>query len=198
MRPHVSVHFVPCFTDNYSYQIRNAAHNTVVLVDPAEAAVCLAALPAGLELCGSLTTHHHRDHSGGNAALALARPGLPIAGGAQEEGRIEGASLLLAHGEAFELGGMTFTALHPPCHTRGHVCYFLPAEADTPPCLFSGDTLFAGGCGRFFEGDAATMLASFRTIMALPRETRLYAGHEYVRLLRGRASLLSFFCDLLT
>ena len=184
MRPSVTVHAVPCFTDNYSYQIRNAAHNTVVLVDPAEAAKCLSALPPALELCGSLTTHHHRDHSGGNAELAAARPGIPIAGGALEEGRIDSATLLLQHGQVFELGGMAFTALHTPCHTRGHVCYFVPAESDTPPLLFSGDTLFAGGCGRFFEGDGAQMLASFSTIMALPPATRLYAGHEYVRVCR--------------
>ena len=181
MRPAVTVHAVPCFSDNYSWQIRNSAHRTVVLVDAAEAAKCLAALPADLELCGALTTHHHKDHSGGNAELAAARPGLPIAGGALEEGRVPGATLLLAHGQAVELGGMAFTALHTPCHTRGHVCYYLPPEADTPPCLFSGDTLFAGGCGRFFEGDAATMLGSFATIMQLPPATRLYCGHEYVR-----------------
>jgi hydroxyacylglutathione hydrolase len=181
MRPSVTVHAVPCFSDNYCWQVRNSAHRTVVLVDAAEAAKCLAALPADLELCGALTTHHHKDHSGGNAELAAARPGLPIAGGALEEGRVPGATLLLAHGQAVELGGMAFTALHTPCHTRGHVCYYLPPEADTPPCLFSGDTLFAGGCGRFFEGDAATMLASFATIMQLPPATRLYCGHEYVR-----------------
>jgi len=179
MRPFVSVKAVPLLQDNYGYVIFNAAHNTAVLVDPAEPAKCLDALPAGAELCGSLTTHHHRDHSGGNLDLAAARPGLPIAGGSAEEGRIEGATLLLGHGQSFEMGGMAFTALHTPCHTKGHLCYYLPPEGEQAGYLFSGDTIFAGGCGRFFEGDARQMLSSFATVMALPPSTRLYAGHEY-------------------
>lgn len=183
MLPHILISPIPLFQDNYAWLVSNTAHRTCVLVDPADGAACLAALPADLELVGVLTTHHHRDHSGGNAAIAAARPGLPVLCGAGEEGRVPAATRQLAHGEAFELGGMAFTALHTPCHTRGHVCFFMPPQqgggAGDAPALFSGDTLFGGGCGRFFEGDAAQMQAALGALGALPPATRVFCGHEY-------------------
>jgi len=180
MRPHISVKALPCFNDNYCWLITNKAHNTTILVDPAEPSSVLPHIPKDLELCGSLTTHHHNDHAGGNVEIAGAFPGLSIIGGSQEGGKIPCASRLVDHGEVFELGGITITALHTPCHTRGHICYYIPAEEDSSPILFTGDTLFSGGCGRFFEGDSATMLSSFDRIMALPPSTQIFCGHEYV------------------
>lgn len=179
MPAHIRIKPLPCFTDNYCWLVENLAHNTFILVDPADPPRILPHLPKDLECCAILTTHHHKDHSGGNEAFAATFPGLPIIGGAPEGGRIPAATRLVNHGEVVELGGLSFTSLHTPCHTQGHICYYLPGDADTPPSLFSGDTLFSGGCGRFFEGDAATMLESFGKIMALPKETRLFAGHEY-------------------
>lgn len=180
MRPALRVTPIPLFSDNFCWLIENQAHRTAILVDPAEAAPCLSAVPPDLELVGVLTTHHHADHSGGNAAIAGARAGLPILCGDCEEGRVPAATRTLAHGEAFDLGGVSFTALHTPCHTRGHVCYYVPSTgADSPPLVFTGDTLFSGGCGRFFEGDAPQMLASLRALLALPDDTRVYCGHEY-------------------
>jgi len=170
---------IPLFSDNYAYLVLNSAALTAVLVDAADARACLAAVPAGYELAGALTTHHHADHAGGNAALAAARPGLPIVGGAAEGGRVPAATRLVAGGEAFELGGVAFRALHTPGHTAGHVCYLTEADAGAPPALFSGDTLFGAGCGRLFEGDAREMRASLAALAALPPATRVYFGHEY-------------------
>jgi hydroxyacylglutathione hydrolase len=180
MRPALRVTPIPLFSDNYAWLICNDAHRTAILVDPADATLCLAAVPAELELVGVLTTHHHADHSGGNAAIAAARVGLPILAGAGEGGRVPSATRELCAGESFELGGVPFTALHTPCHTRGHVCYLVPSlGADSPPLAFTGDTLFSAGCGRFFEGDAAQMLASLGSLLALPADTRVFCGHEY-------------------
>lgn len=196
---------VPTLADNYCWRLENDAHALAVLVDPADASVALASVPAHAELAGVLTTHWHVDHSGGNVEVAAARPGVPVVGGAAEEGRVPAATRLVADGERVELGGFVFTALHTPCHTKGHICYYTDGVADADPALFCGeelrrrsrsasdlhspptppapappgDTLFAGGCGRFFEGDAPTMLASFAKLKALPPATRVYAGHEY-------------------
>lgn len=177
--PSLTIRPIPLFSDNYAWLILNASAQTAILVDAAVADTCVAAVPDGYELVGALTTHHHRDHAGGNANLAELRPGIAIVGGASEESRIDAATRLVTDGETFQLGGVTFRALHTPCHTRGHVCYFTDADADSPPVLFSGDTLFGGGCGRFFEGDAGTMRASLAKLAALPLATRVYCGHEY-------------------
>ena len=184
--PSVRITPVPLFSDNYAYVIADSVHRTCLLVDPAVAGPCLAAAAAsGCELVGVLTTHHHADHSGGNADVAAAAPGVAVLGGASEEGRIPAATRLVGHGEALALGGMALTALHTPCHTRGHVCYLLPGEGGgegaggEPPSVFTGDTLFGGGCGRFFVGGAAQMAASLAQLAALPPDTRVYFGHEY-------------------
>ena len=181
MRPSIRVHLVPLFNDNYCYLVANDAHRTCVLVDPADAPRALAAVPPELELVGVLTTHHHGDHAGGNAQLAALRPGLEIVGGAHEEGRVPAATRLVRDGESFELGGVNFTALHTPFHTRGHTCYLVAGDGGggDAGALFTGDALFAGGCGRFFEGDAPTAAASLAKLAALPPATAVYCGHAY-------------------
>ena len=174
---------IPLFADNYCWRIDVAATGATILVDPADATAVLARLAATPAFAprGVLTTHHHADHSGGNAALAAALPGLPIVGGAAEDGRVPAATRLVADGEEVELGGLRFTCLRTPCHTAGHICYLLRAASSGLPfdCVFTGDTLFAAGCGRFFEGDALQMLASLGRLAALAPETRVYCGHEY-------------------
>lgn len=178
----ITISPLPLFKDNYAWIVRNEATTPkqLVLVDPADSAACLAAVRAeaaagGYVFSGVLTTHYHADHSGGNAALAAAIDGLPIIGGAAERGRVPAATRLVTDGEVFDLGGLSFTALHTPCHTAGHVCYHLAAAS----AVFTGDTLFAGGCGRFFEGDAPTMAASLAKLAALPSTTTVLCGHEY-------------------
>ena len=181
----ISITPIPLFTDNYSWLVVNAQTNECVVVDAADPSPCLAAVAAsGARLAGLLTTHHHADHAGGNAALAAAQPGLAVVGGAAEGGRIPAATALVANGDAVELAGLRFVALHTPCHTRGHVCFHLPAAR----AVFTGDTLFAGGCGRFFEGDAPAMAASLAALAALPADTRVFCGHEYTL-----ANLASFY-----
>ena len=177
--PSLTIKPIPLFADNYAWLILNASNLTAILVDAAIASTCIAAVPEGYELVGALTTHHHRDHAGGNNDLASLRRGITIIGGTNEDGRIDAATKLVADGETFELGGVSFRALHTPCHTIGHVCYFTDADKDEAPKLFSGDTLFAAGCGRFFEGNAATMYHSLSKLKALPSMTRVYCGHEY-------------------
>jgi len=177
--PSLTIKPIPLFSDNYAWLILNATNLTAILVDAAVASTCLAAVPDGYELVGALTTHHHRDHAGGNADLASLRKGITIIGGTNEDGRIDAATQLVADGETFELGGVSFRALHTPCHTSGHVCYYTDADKDEAPVVFSGDTLFAAGCGRFFEGTATTMYNSLSKLKALPPVTRIYCGHEY-------------------
>jgi hydroxyacylglutathione hydrolase len=179
LMPSLRILPIELFDDNYAWLILNESSRSAILVDAAVAATCVAAVPEGFELVGALTTHHHRDHAGGNADIAALRPGIAIIGGASEEGRIDSATRLVNDGEEFELGGVRFKALHTPCHTKGHVCYFTDADADAAPAVFSGDTLFGAGCGRFFEGEAAEMRASLAKLSALPGDTRVYAGHEY-------------------
>lgn len=181
----VRVSSVPLFADNYAWLIENAATRECVLVDAADAAPCQAAVAAADgRLAAILTTHWHKDHSGGNAELAAAAAAAPAAhpavrlavvAGAGEAGRVPAATRLVAHGEAVEAGGLRFLALATPCHTAGHVAFHLPAAR----AVFTGDTLFTGGCGRFFEGDAAAMAASLAVLAALPADTRILCGHEY-------------------
>lgn len=178
--PSLIVKHVPLFEDNYAYIIQNDVHRTTLLVDPADAVTSLkAADSTDCELVGVLTTHHHWDHAGGNADVAVARKGIEIVGGSEENGRIPAATRFVNDGERFELCGFQITALHTPCHTKGHVCYLVEGDPDAPPAVFTGDTLFAGGCGRFFEGDAAAMHASLAKLAALPPAARVYCGHEY-------------------
>lgn len=179
MPPAIRVVPVPLFTDNYAYLIANDAHRACVLVDAADAPRALAAVPPGLELVGVLTTHHHGDHAGGNAQLAALRPGLEVVGGDAEEGRVPAATRLVRDGELLELGGVSITALHTPFHTRGHTCFLVASGDGTPGALFTGDALFGGGCGRFFEGDAPTAAASLAKLAALPPATAVHCGHEY-------------------
>lgn len=127
-----------------------------------------------LPLVAVLTTHWHADHSGGNAAIAAAHPSAQIIAGAAEEGRVPAVTRAVSDGEALELAGLAVHAIATPCHTRGHVSYYIPAAR----ALFCGDTLFTGGCGRFFEGEAAAMAASLAKLAALPRDTIVYCGHE--------------------
>ena len=178
--PSIRISLVPLFEDNYCYLLENVVHQQAVLVDPADPKRALAeAAKSDCELVGVLTTHHHWDHAGGNAEVAKERAGIAIVGGSQEGGRIPAATKLVHDGQRFELGGMQITALHTPCHTRGHVCYVVTGDPDQSPLVFTGDTLFAGGCGRFFEGDASTMHASLAKLKALDPATRVYCGHEY-------------------
>jgi hydroxyacylglutathione hydrolase len=166
---------VPCLRDNYAYLIRRAGSGKALVVDPSESEPVIAALAREkLDLVGILNTHHHHDHVGGNEAL-LGRFGkLPVFGYESDRGRIPGQTTFLEHEQGFEAAGLRFRALHIPGHTLGAVAYVVE------DAVFTGDTMFAAGCGRLFEGTPAMMHESLNEKLAsLPDATRVYFGHEY-------------------
>jgi hydroxyacylglutathione hydrolase len=171
----MQVAIVPCLKDNYAYLLWAAGSKRAVVVDPGEAEPVARALQErGLELGAILATHHHLDHVGGNVELARRFPGVMVFGHASDRGRIPAQTEFLASGADVEVEGLAFRALHIPGHTRGALGY--AGEG----AVFTGDTLFAGGCGRLFEGTPAQMYESLNvTLAALPDATRVYCGHEY-------------------
>lgn len=168
-----------------------------LIVDPGDPEPVLQALDAqGLKLAGILVTHHHRDHTGGVAALREAT-GAPVFGPATED--IPEPLTRLRDGDQVELLGLRFTVFDVPGHTAGHIAYYCENVNGTP-LLFCGDTLFSGGCGRLFEGTPAQMLASLDRLAALPDTTQVCCTHEYtlsnlkfaVAVEPGNAALLEY------
>lgn len=171
----LEIELLPALSDNYVYLIHDPATATTGVVDPAVAAPVRARLRAqNRRLDWILITHHHNDHVGGLAELK-AETGCRVVGPRADVARIAGLDLLVDDGDTVEFGGVRAHVLATPGHTSGHISYwFGDAEA-----VFCGDTLFALGCGRLFEGDAPTMWRSLGKLMALPDATRVYCGHEY-------------------
>jgi hydroxyacylglutathione hydrolase len=170
----LSVHPLPAFADNYLWLIHDGKH--AAIVDPGDAAPVLAALAQyGLALSAILLTHHHADHIGGVPAL-LAHAEVPVFGP-----RHDGIKVLthpLDDGDRITLAqlDLQLQVLAVPGHTLGHIAYLATAPS---PWLFCGDTLFAGGCGRLFEGSPDQMHASLGKLAALPDQTQVFCAHEY-------------------
>ena len=166
---------VPCLKDNYAYLLVCEETGQAGAVDPSEAGpVEAAAARAGVRLVAILNTHHHWDHTGGNKELLAKHPSLKVYAHASDKGRIDGLTDGLQHGQEFTLGTLRIRGLHNPGHTTGGISY---AVGDA---VFTGDTMFGGGCGRLIEGTPEMMVASlFKVIGALPRTTRVFFGHEY-------------------
>lgn len=163
---------IPAFKDNYIWLLRKGA--SAVVVDPGNAAPVLEVLAREkLVLASILVTHHHKDHQGGVATLLERSPATEVFGPAQES--ITGVTSPLQGGERIALAslGVDMQVLSVPGHTLGHLAYYGAG------CLFCGDTLFAGGCGRLFEGTPSHMHASLAQLSALPDETLVYCAHEY-------------------
>ena len=173
----VHIQPIPAFNDNYLWLIHNSQN--AIIVDPGDAVPVQAYLNQhNLTLCAVLLTHHHADHIGGVAALLQqARPGIPVYGPQSERERIPTITHGCADHDTIAIAelGLHFNVLSVPGHTAGHISYHCPALSS----LFCGDTLFAGGCGRLFEGTPAQMLASLKKIAALPADTLIYCAHEY-------------------
>ncbi|PLZ03075.1 hydroxyacylglutathione hydrolase [Burkholderia sp. WAC0059] len=168
---------VPAFDDNYIWVVSDGRH--AVVVDPGEAAPVRAYLAKrGWRLAAILLTHHHHDHVGGVAAL-LEDASVPVYGPAGEA--IGEITQRLSGGDRvrIEAPALDFAVIDVPGHTRGHIAYFQPADPSGIPHLFCGDTLFACGCGRIFEGTPAQMLASLDALAALPGASRVHCAHEY-------------------
>jgi hydroxyacylglutathione hydrolase len=164
---------IPAFSDNYIWLLHNEESTEAAVVDPGDAAPVIAALKArGLTLSHILITHHHFDHVGGLEDLCNAYS--PEVYGPHNPG-ISGITQRLSAGDCVEVLGEKFSILEVPGHTLDHIAYY----AGKDPVVFCGDTLFAGGCGRLFEGDPPMMLKSLDSLAALPAETRIYCAHEY-------------------
>lgn len=168
---------VPAFADNYIWLVSDG--RDAVAVDPGEAAPVRAYLAKrGWRLAAILLTHHHADHVGGVAAL-IGETRIPVYGPAAEA--IPVVTHPLAGGDRVSIRAprLEFDVLDVPGHTRGHIAYFQAGQAGQVPHVFCGDTLFACGCGRLFEGTPAQMLASLDALAALPGETQVHCAHEY-------------------
>jgi hydroxyacylglutathione hydrolase len=164
---------IPQLMDNYAYLVVDENSRAAGIVDCAEAEPVLrAAEREGVDLQSILPTHHHFDHVGGNTDLLAAKPGLAVYG---FDDRIPGLTRQVRDGEPVQVGGATARVLFIPAHTSGHIAYHFDREKS----VFTGDTLFAAGCGRLFEGNPAMMIASLSKLMALPDDTQVYFGHEY-------------------
>ncbi len=167
---------IPQLSDNYAYLLVDPASGEAGVVDCAEAAPVLDEVARrGVTLRAVLATHHHFDHVGGNRDLLARLPDLQVYGSADDAPKIPGITHRVHDRDAVPVGGLRGQVIFIPAHTSGHVAYWFPEQG----AVFTGDTLFAGGCGRLFEGDAAQMMSSLGKLATLPDDTRVYCGHEY-------------------
>ena len=166
---------IPQLSDNYAYLIVDESTRQAGIVDCAEAEPVLQRVEReGVELIAILPTHHHYDHVGGNQDL-LRHKELEVYAFRGQAERIPGCTREVDEQDTVRIGSLTARILFIPAHTTGHVAYYFEAEK----AVFTGDTLFAAGCGRLFEGDPAMMMRSLGKLVALPDDTRVYFGHEY-------------------
>lgn len=171
---------IPCLEDNYAYLIVDESTKEAAAVDPVEPEkIIKAASDIGADLKIVLTTHHHWDHAGGNEKIKQLVPGIKVCGGSTDN--VKGCTNKLEHKDRLTLGtNINILGLHTPCHTKGHISYYVTVGEEGDPAVFTGDTLFIAGCGKFFEGTAEQMYESLcSTLGKLPRQTRVFCGHEY-------------------
>lgn len=170
----ITVTILPVLKDNFAYLVQ-AENGATAIVDPGEAEPIMHHLDShGLKLDYVLNTHHHGDHTAGNAALKE-RYGAKIFGPERERSRIPAMDFGLGEKDSFFLGDERMRILETPGHTAGALCFYFPKSGT----LFTGDTLFLMGCGRLFEGTPEQMYQSLQKIAALPDDTLIYCGHEY-------------------
>jgi hydroxyacylglutathione hydrolase len=175
---------VPVLSDNYVWLVHEPESGETTVIDPAVADPVLAeAQRRGWRISQIWNTHWHPDHTGGNAAIKAAA-GCFVTGPAAEAARIPTLDRQVEEGDRVSLGPVEAEVLEVPAHTAGHIAYHLPGEG----VIFVGDTLFAMGCGRLFEGSAAQMYANLQRLAGLPEDTKVYCAHEYT-LSNGRFAL---------
>ena len=168
---------IPVLNDNYIYLVHEPESGCVAIVDPAVSDPVLAeAARLGWKITHIFNTHHHGDHTGGNLAIQRAT-GCAIVGARADAARIPGIGTQLSDGDSYEFGAERAKVFDVPGHTSGHIAFWFEASN----ALFCGDTLFALGCGRVFEGTPAEMWNSLKKLRALPDETRVYCAHEYTQ-----------------
>ena len=174
---------IPVLRDNYVWLMHDPASSETVAVDPSVAEPVLEeAARRGWAISQVWNTHWHPDHTGGNDAIRAAT-GCTITGPAEAE-KVSKLDRIVAGGDQARIGDFEAELIDIPAHTAGHVAFHLPGAG----VAFTGDTLFAMGCGRLFEGDARQMYEAMQRLAALPPETRVYCGHEYT-VANGRFAL---------
>ncbi|HEY0302903.1 MAG TPA: hydroxyacylglutathione hydrolase, partial [Rhizomicrobium sp.] len=169
------IELVPCLKDNYAYLVHDADAGLTAVVDPSEPEPVIQALAKhGWKLSHILNTHHHFDHTGGNVPLKE-KFGARVVGPEKDRERIPGIDEGVTEAAPWAFGARRVPVLEIPAHTRAHIAFVFD------DAVFTGDTLFAMGCGRLFEGTPAMMWASLSKLTALPDATRVYCGHEYTQ-----------------
>lgn len=177
----MQIYRLPALSDNYIFVLHDPHRQIAAVIDPAEAEPvlrCLQNLEA--DLVAIFNTHHHGDHVGGNSRLLRTFPEAVVYGGTEDRGRIPGQQVFLQEGDRVQFGDREADVLFVPGHTKAHIAYYFPpVQSEESGDLFCGDTLFAGGCGRLFEGSPTQMVNSLSKIRALPDNTRVWCAHEY-------------------
>lgn len=168
--------------NNYAYIVIDEKSKEATIIDPAEPAEVQAPLEAlkkeHIKLTSIMNTHHHYDHAGGNEELHHLYSDLPVVAGKDSPL----VTKTPADGETHKLGdNVLITAIHTPCHTQDSITWYFKDLNTDEKAVFTGDTLFIAGCGRFFEGTAKEMKKSLEKITALPDDTIIYPGHEYTK-----------------
>ncbi len=175
--PTLEIHQIPTRRDNYVYLLREPGSGRIGVVDPSDAQPVIEALERlGWTLTDIINTHHHNDHTGGNLELKE-KYGCPVVGPRADRDRIAGIDMDVGDGDTYRLGEAEAKVFDTPGHTSGHIAYWFPESR----ALFCGDTLFALGCGRLFEGTAEQMWRSLSKFRAVPDDTLVYCAHEYTQ-----------------
>lgn len=166
---------IPCLTDNYAYLVIDG--DTAAIVDPSAHQPVLDVIAREkVKPIAIWLTHHHWDHIGGVEGIVAAHPDIAVVAHTSDSARVPNATKLVDDGDVVTLGNLRAKILHNPGHTLGAISYWIE---DGEGAVFTGDTLFAAGCGRVFEGTPDMMYASLTKLAALPPSTRVYFGHEY-------------------
>lgn len=169
----IKVEIVKCLKDNFSYIVHN--NSDALVIDPSDSDPLIKSLEKlNLKLKYILNTHHHFDHVDGNLKLKD-KYNSKIIGFEKDKDRIPGIDITLNDNQEFKIGNLKFTVIFVPGHTKGHIAFYFEKKK----ILFSGDTLFSLGCGRVFEGTLEQMFKSLKKIKNIPKDTKVYCGHEY-------------------
>ena len=171
----MKIQIIPCLKDNYSYLIIDEEKNIACVIDPSEAEPIIKYLEnTQIELKFILNTHHHYDHVGGNQKLK-AKYGASVVGYKEDKQRIPGIDIMVKDQETWMHKNFEAKIIHIPGHTLGHICFYFYKDES----VFTGDTLFSLGCGRIFEGTYDQMFNSLKKLKELPKNTKVFCGHEY-------------------